>query len=155
MGRSIGAVLTILLTVTVRAAAQDATGHIEGRVLTPEARPAVAVRVFARSPSIELHQEVETDARGYFRINALPVGTFEVRLALVGYRPVRFDSVTVRLGRTTSLGETSLVPQALALGEIVVNAARPLVDVTSAAVVTNLPAEQFNSIPTGQNSARL
>jgi hypothetical protein len=93
----IGAVVAIVLAWAGSAAAQDATGHIEGRVLTPDTSPAAAVRVAASSPSLQLHQDVETDARGYFRLSALPVGTYEVRLALVGYRPVRFDSVTVRL----------------------------------------------------------
>ena len=133
MVRRPGVLVAILLTWTGSASAQDANGHIEGRVLTPDARPAPAVRVAASSPSLQLHQEAETDARGYFRLRAVPVGTYQLRLALVGYRPVVFEGVTVRLGRTTSLGETRLELQVLELGEIVVNAERPLVDLASAA----------------------
>ena len=59
-----------------------------------------------------------------------------------------FEGVTIRLGRTTSLGETRLEPQALELGEIVVTAERPLVDLASPASVTNLPSEQFEDLPT-------
>jgi hypothetical protein len=94
---------------------------------------------------------VETDARGYFRLRAVPVGTYQVRLALVGYRPVVFEGVTIRLGRTTSLGETRLEPQVLELSEIVVNAERPLVDLASAATVTNIPSEQFENLPTARD----
>jgi hypothetical protein len=146
-----GVLVSILLTWTGSASAQDANGHVEGRVLTIDARPAPAVRVAASSPSLQLHQEVETDARGYFRLSALPVGTYQLRLALVGYRPVVFEGVTVRLGRTTSLGETRLEPQAFELGEIVVNAERPLVDLASAASVTNIPSEQFENLPTARD----
>jgi hypothetical protein len=151
MVRRIEALVAILLTWTGSASAQDANGHVEGRVLTPDARPAAGVRVAASSPSLQLHQEVETDAGGYFRLRAVPVGTYQVRLALVGYRPVVFEGVTVRLGRTTSLGETRLEPQALELGEIVVNAERPLVDLASAATVTNIPSEQFENLPTARD----
>jgi hypothetical protein len=151
MVRRTGTLVAILLTWTGSASAQDAHGHVEGRVLTPDARPAAAVRVVASSPSLQLHQEVETDARGYFRLRAVPVGSYQVRLALVGYRPVVFEGVTVRLGRTTSLGETRLELQVLELGEIVVNAERPLVDVASAASVTNIPSEQFEHLPTARD----
>src|SRR5829696_1261630 len=151
MVRLRGVLVAILFTWTGSASAQDANGHIGGRVVTPDARPASEVRVAASSPSLQLHQEVETDARGYFRLSAVPVGTYEVRLALVGYRPVVFQNVTVRLGRTTSLGETRLEVQALELGEIVVNAERPLIDLASAATVTNIPSEQFENLPTARD----
>jgi Carboxypeptidase regulatory-like domain/TonB dependent receptor len=151
MVRYVRPVFVILLGWAASASAQDATGHIEGRVLTAEASPAVSVRVAASSPNLQQSRAAETDARGYFRLQDLPVGTYQVRLALVGYRPVRFDNVVVRLGRTTSLGETRIEPQAFELQDIVVNAQRPLVDVASAATVTNLPAEQFRNIPTERN----
>ena len=54
--------------------------------------------------------------RGLFRLSALPVGTYQVHLTLVGYRPVRVDSVTVRLDRTTALEVITLTSQALELG---------------------------------------
>ncbi|HEX3232638.1 MAG TPA: carboxypeptidase-like regulatory domain-containing protein [Gemmatimonadales bacterium] len=136
MVRYVRPVFVTLLGWAASASAQDATGHIEGRVLTAEASPAVSVRVAASSPNLQQSRAAETDARGYFRLQDLPVGTYQVRLALVGYRPVRFDNVVVRLGRTTSLGETRIEPQAFELQDIVVNAQRPLVDVASAATVT-------------------
>ena len=130
------------------ASAQDATGHIEGRVVTSDARPVASVRISATGPSLQSSRETESDPRGYFRLQDLPVGTYQVRLALVGYRPVRFDGATVRLGVTTSLGQTTLVAQAFELGEIVVNAERPIVDVASAATVVSLPSEFFSYLPT-------
>lgn len=141
------AVIAIALASAGAASAQDATGHIEGRVVTSDARPVASVRISATGPSLQLSRETETDSRGYFRLQDLPVGTYHVRLALVGSRPVRFDGVTVRLGLTTSLGQTTLVAQAFELGEIVVNAERPIVDVASAATVFSLPSEFFSYLP--------
>ena len=141
----------MVLTSAGTASGQDATGHIEGRVLTIEASTLASVRVAASGASLQRPRETETDAGGYFRLQDLPVGTYDVRLALVGYRPVRFEGVEVLLGRTTPLGETRLEPQVLELDDIVVNAIRPLVDVASAATVTNLTSEQFSDLPTDRN----
>ena len=144
------AVVAIALTGVGAASAQDATGHLSGRVFAAGIGPAGSVRVAMSGPGLQRARETESDARGYFRLLNLPIGTYQVRLALVGFRPVRFDSVAVRLGRTTSLGETTLEVQARELEEIVVTADRPIVDVASAAAVTNLSAEQFRDLPTGR-----
>jgi hypothetical protein len=144
----VGVVVSIVLAWVQGAAAQDATGHVAGQVVTPDARPVASVRVSITGPSLQGSREAETDLRGYFRLQELPVGTYQVRLALVGYRPIRFDHVSVRLGLTTSLGQTSLVAQAYELGEIVVNAEQPIVDVASAATVVSLPSEFFSYLPT-------
>jgi carboxypeptidase family protein/TonB-dependent receptor-like protein len=141
-------VLTVL--PTARAVSQEESGRILGRVVAGDA-PAAAVRVEAQGRSLPAGRHSETDASGYFRLQWLPVGTYQLRLSLVGYRPVALDSVIVQLGRTTSVGEVRLDPQALELGEIVVVAGRPLVDVTSAATATNLASEQFEDVPTDRN----
>jgi hypothetical protein len=147
----VATIIPMLLVWAGSISAQDATGHIEGRVLTGDTEPAAFVRVAATGPNLQLSRVAETDLRGYFRLQDLPVGSYQVRLVLVGYRPVRFHSVVVRLGRTTSVGVATLDAQALELGEIVVNARRPLIDVSSAADVTNLPFEQFRNLPTDRN----
>lgn len=147
----VAGILAVILPWAGSALAQEATGHVEGRVLLQDATPAASVRVAASSPSLQLTRAAETDVRGYFRLSALPVGTYRVRMALVGYRPVVFEGVSVRLGRTTSLGETQLQTAAFELAEIIVRADRPLVDVTSAATVTNIPSEQFEVLPTARD----
>jgi hypothetical protein len=142
--------LTLSLVPLTRALSQEESGRIIGRVVAGE-NPAQGVRVEILGPSLPARRFAATDASGYFKLPSLPVGVYQVRLSLVGYRPMAVDSVTVRLGRTTSLGEVHLDPQALELGEIVVTADRPVIDVTSAATATNLPAEQFENVPTDRN----
>ena len=144
-------IVAAVLASAGSASAQEATGYIEGMVLMPDGTPVASVRVAASGPSLQLTRAAETDVRGYFRLSALPVGTYRVRLALVGFRPVVFEGVNVRLGRTTSLGETQLQTAALELAEIIVRADRPLVDVTSAATVTNIPSEEFEVLPTARD----
>lgn len=148
----VGAVAALALaTVSGGTTAQEATGRVEGWVLAPDSQPAASVRITASGPSLQGRRDVEADTRGYFRLIALPVGTYQVRLALIGYRPVVLTDVTVGLGRTTSLGEIQLESQALELGEIVVSAKRALLDLASAAAVTNIPSKQFRDLPTERN----
>ena len=92
-----------------------------------------------------------TDDRGYFRIRSLPVGTYRLQLALVGYRPVVFEGVVVRLGQTSYVGDIMFELQPAELGEIVVRADRMLIDPTSSASSTNLTAEQIGELPTDRN----
>ena len=143
----VGAVAAFLAILAGRLAAQEATGLVEGWAVTPEAQPAASVRVTASGPNLQGRRSVETDTRGYFRLIGLPVGAYQVRLALIGYRPVVFTDVIVRLGGTTSLGELHLESQALELGEIVVTAERGLLDLTSAASVTNPAPDERDPRP--------
>jgi hypothetical protein len=46
-------VVLALVSVAGGLSAQEATGHIDGRVLSPGARPAAAVRITAESPSLQ------------------------------------------------------------------------------------------------------
>ena len=148
----VGAVAALALaTLSGGITAQEATGRVEGWVLAPDSQPAASVRITASGPSLQGRRDVEADIRGYFRLIALPVGTYQLRFALLGYRPVVFNDVIVGLGRTTSLGEIQLESQALELGEIVVSAKRALLDLGSAASVTNITSEQFQDLPTGRN----
>ena len=97
------AVVAIALTGVGAASAQDATGHLSGRVFAAGIGPAGSVRVAMSGPGLQRARETESDARGYFRLLNLPIGTYQVRLALVGFRPVRFDSVAEVSARATSL----------------------------------------------------
>jgi hypothetical protein len=72
MSPGVGAFVATALAWAATASAQEATGHLEGRVLTAEVRPAASVRVAASSPSLHGLRVVETDPRGYFRLQDLP-----------------------------------------------------------------------------------
>jgi hypothetical protein len=131
--------------------AQEESGRIIGRVVTQGGSPAAGVRVVAEARDGPGTRQESTDASGYFRLPGLLVGSYRLRIAFVGYRPVVVDSVLVRLGRTTTIGVVSLESQAFELGELVVRAEQALIDVTSAATATNLTSEQFENIPTDRN----
>lgn len=130
---------------------QEESGSIIGRVATDGGAPAAAVRVVVESHDGVGIRHESTDASGYFRLPALPVGSYRLRLSFVGYRPVAVEQVRVMLGRATSVGIITLQSQEYELGEVVVTAKQALIDVSSAATSTNLPSEQFENIPTDRN----
>jgi len=74
MIRAVGAFVATALAWAATASAQEATGHLEGRVLTAEAKPGTSVRVAASSPSLQGSRVAETDVRGYFRHDGAPAG---------------------------------------------------------------------------------
>ncbi|HEX3232656.1 MAG TPA: TonB-dependent receptor [Gemmatimonadales bacterium] len=146
-------VLAFAMTVCLAQSgqSQEESGRVLGRVVVEGGVPAAGVRVEAQGTSMLGLRRETTDARGYYRLVGLPVGSYRLRLSLIGYRPVAIDSVTVLLGRATTIGDVALQPAAVELGEIVVTAEQALVDVSSAATATNITAEQFTNFPTDRN----
>jgi len=151
LARAVTAAALTLLMVAGSALSQEATGRIEGRVLTVEGRPLASVRVTASGPDLQQSRLVESDAAGHFRLAELAVGVYRLHLAFVGYRPVVLEGVTVRLGCTTVVGAIRVNVRPAELGEIVVRAAPPLIDPTSPASRTNLTADQLAELPTDRN----
>ena len=148
LGRVAGVTLLLILVGGVGAAgAQEVSGALEGRVLGPGRRPLASVELRANGPNLQGERSSATDERGYFRILGLPVGRYTVSIRRIGYQPVRYESVSVYLGRTASLGDTQLREQAEELSEIVVSGERALIDPTSTTTGANLTRESFEALP--------
>lgn len=143
--------IALAVCLVAPAQAQEESGQLLGRVMSAQGVPASGVRIELQSPNLLGTRRETTDARGYYRISGLPVGTYRLRLSLIGYRPVAIDSVAVLLGRATTMGEVVLEAEAVELGELVVKAEPALIDASSAATATNLPAAQFRNLPTDRN----
>ncbi|MDZ4862595.1 MAG: TonB-dependent receptor [Gemmatimonadota bacterium] len=138
------ALFTTLPRVT---AAQDVTGHLEGRVTGPDSLPLPAVEVIVEGTGLPGMRLTRADNRGQYRVEALPVGTYQVRLRLIGYRPVVLSGIGIRLGRTATVPTVALEVLTAVLEELQVTAERPLFDPASAAGGGNLVADQFDELP--------
>jgi Carboxypeptidase regulatory-like domain len=134
-----------------QADAQAVTGALAGRVLSPGSEPLENVEIVVSGPSLQGKRQTTSDRRGQFRFSALPAGTYSVLLRQIGFTPLRVTDATVALGTTTSLGDLQLSPHTVALPEIVMLAARPLLDPTSVANVTVLDSARFLALPTERN----
>jgi carboxypeptidase family protein len=114
--------LLIVFGVPVLAHAQAVNGSLEGRIVSTQGEPLENAVVTASGPFLQGTRTVTTDVRGYFHLQAVPPGDYELRLAHIGYRPVVMQRVVVELGRTTGIETVAMTPQPLDLEPIVVTA---------------------------------
>jgi hypothetical protein len=145
-----GAALVVLLVTGFAAPevlGQDVSGALRGRVVSPDSRPLAGVLVKASGPSLPQPVAVESDARGNVRLLSLPVGTYSVLFRAIGYGPIRYDGVSVRLGRTTDLGRIVLEPRTVELPEITVAARTSPIDPITTTSGTTVSADVFDALP--------
>jgi hypothetical protein len=140
-------VVSLLLGAPAIARAQAVTGALQGRVLASDGAPLQGVVVTVSGPFLQGTRTATTDARGYFQLRALPPGGYDVRLALIGYRPVVVRDAAVELGRTTGLESLVMTPQPLVLEPLVVTARAISIDPVHTTVGGTLDAVDYAGLP--------
>ena len=73
--------------------AQEVTGGLEGRVLDSEGDPIAGVGVTVQGTSLQGTRQAITDSAGYFRVAALPVGSYNVTLRHAAHHEASRDVV--------------------------------------------------------------
>jgi len=130
--------------------AQGSTGKIEGRVRDQAGAPIANAQVFIVGTAFN----ALTNPQGYYFINNVPAGTYNVRAAFIGYKSTQVDGVKVLAGQTLTV-DIQLEQTAVQIQEItVVTQTQPLVprdEVTSkqridGAFTDNLPVYRLNSV---------
>jgi len=128
--------------------AQRVTGNLEGRVVNSDGSPLAAVNITVRGNDMQGVRGATTNAQGFFRVLALPVGNVTVTISHIAYHEIKHENVTIKLGKTTTLGEIRLTPKTIELQGVVVTSAQPAIDPNTTAISTNLTAEEFEALPT-------
>ena len=146
--------VALVLAMAASLSAQEVTGRLEGRVLTPDGTPLSLVAITVTSPGLQGQRTATTDQRGRFLIPALPVGSYQVQARRLGYGPVRYQGVQVHLGATTSLGDIRLEARAVEFPEIVVSGVRSVIDPVSPATGATLNSSQILSLPSDRHCCR-
>lgn len=100
----------LLFLLAVPASAQPTTSTISGRARDASGGPLAGVQVTALHLETGLSREAESGQGGEFVLPAVPVGAYEIRAALAGFRPL------VQGGITVVLGEPAVVSLILELG---------------------------------------
>src|SRR5436190_18965469 len=85
------------------AAAQQTTGNIQGRIVDAQKAAVPGVTVTAKSASTGFTRTEVSDAEGVYRLNALPVGAYDVHAELTGFKPYDAKSIIVNVSSTTDL----------------------------------------------------
>lgn len=94
------------------AANAQTTSTITGAVRDPDRAALQGVKVVANQVDVGLTLSTETTAEGRFVFPAVPVGAYEIRAQLTGFRPV------VRKGVSVVLGETATVDITMEVGAL-------------------------------------
>jgi hypothetical protein len=130
--------------------AQGTTGKIEGRVRDQAGAPIANAQVFIVGTAFN----ALTNPQGYYFINNVPSGTYNVRAAFIGYKSTQVDGVRVLAGQTITV-DIQLEQTAVQIQEItVVTQTQPLVprdEVTSKQRIdgeftSKLPVDRLNSV---------
>ena len=89
--------------VSTSAFAQQTTGHITGRVLDAQGAAVPGATVTARNQATGFTRTVPTDEEGVYRLQALPVGNYDLVTELSGFSTVEQKGIIVNVGQTISV----------------------------------------------------
>ena len=78
MRRLSGSLGLVLLVCLSTAWAQEITGRLEGRIFDSEGKALAGVAVVVSGPALQSERQAITDEYGYFRMPAMPVGSYRV-----------------------------------------------------------------------------
>ena len=140
----------LVAAVPVGAAAQvTTTGNIRVTVTDPDGLAVPGATVTAAADDAATTRVAVTDARGMAELAALsPSVRYVVTVELQGFQTSRQEDFLVRAGQTAAARVT------LTLGSVtetvVVTAASPVVDVTSAVVAEDITLDLTEAVPTGR-----
>ncbi len=125
--------------------AQQTTGAIGGRVVDQTGAAVPGATVSALQPTTGLTRTAVSDSVGVFRLTALPVGTYEVKVELSGFQPVSRKGLSVNLGQTVEL-ELQLNMAGVS-ENVTVTGESPLIETNSSAVGGVVDVNKIEALP--------
>ena len=139
-----GAAVFVLLTCAP-AFAQQTTGSITGRVVDQQGAAIPGVTVTAKMPTTGFTRTEVSDAEGLYRLNALPVGIYEVNAELSGFATVSKKDVEVDVATVQAI---DFALKVAALAETVnVTGATPLIQTATSSVGGIVSPRRIETIP--------
>jgi hypothetical protein len=145
MNRFSSALLVCLLAYAAPAAAQQTTGNITGRVLDDQGAAVPGATVTASSAQTGFVRTDVSDSEGVYRLNALPVGSYDLAVELTGFTRVEQKGLVVNVAQTIDVNVTLKVAQVAET--VTVTAESPLVATTSSSVGGVVDVGRIESLP--------
>ncbi len=133
------------MAVSVRGQDSATTAALTGTVRDEAGASIPGAVVTLRNLTINQTRRVTSESDGSYRIIALPVGGYEVRAEATNFAPYINPTVTLALGRTTTL-DITLRPAAVN-AEVTVTDRPPAIDATQTAVTTSIDPERIEELP--------
>ena len=125
------------------------SGNINGAVTDSSGAGIAGATVTATGSALMSPRTVRTQSDGSFLIDRLPVGTYEVRAEMAGFKALVQNNVALSAGFTATLNlkvEVGDITQS-----VTVESASPLIDVTSAQNTTAFNTSLLENIPSGRD----
>jgi hypothetical protein len=147
VSRRTGALLVVLLATFSLPLLAQQTGVLSGKVTATDGSLLPGVTVEATSDVLPGPRATVTDARGEYRLPALPPGSYKVQFNLAGMQSVTRQA-QVQLSQETAANATLGVS---GIEETVtVTATTSLIDLESATIASGLSNVQIKALPVGQ-----
>ena len=102
MKRTLLIALVLLCALAGTASAQQ-TGIITGRVVDAQGSAVPGVTVTATQAATGLVRSVVSDGEGIYRLNGMPVGSFDLKAEITGFAPWERKGIIVNVAQTTDL----------------------------------------------------
>jgi carboxypeptidase family protein len=147
MKKTIAAVIALcaLALAGTPAAAQQTTGNIQGRIVDAQKSAVPGVTVTATNSATGFTRSEVTDAEGVYRLNALPVGNYDLRAELTGFAPYDRKGVVVNVSQTLDL---NIDLNVAGLSENVsVTAESPLIQTSTSSVGGVVDVQRIENLP--------
>src|SRR4051812_19557996 len=137
--------IILCLCTAVGALAQQTSGNITGRIVDQQGAAIPGATVTAKNADTGLTRSEISDAEGVYRLNALPVGAYDITAELQGFNAAPRKQIAVNVSQTITLDFTMSVA---ALAEsVTVTGATPMVETTSSSVGAVVDLRRVESLP--------
>ena len=125
--------------------AQQTTGIIAGRIVDDQDAGIAGAAVTAKNAATGFTRESTSDENGFYRLNALPVGRYQVMAERTGLTRFEREGIVVNIARTTEVDIRLRVP---AVAEtITVVAETPIISSTSSTIGEIVDLTRIQGLP--------
>ncbi|HEY7056934.1 MAG TPA: carboxypeptidase-like regulatory domain-containing protein, partial [Vicinamibacterales bacterium] len=145
MKKIIVAMVALCVCAALPVAAQQTTGNIQGRIVDTQKAAVPGVTVTAKNTATGFTRSEVTDAEGLYRINALPVGSYDLHVELAGFAPQDRKGVIVNVAQTIDVNVDLTV--AGVSESVSVTAESPLIQTSSSSVGGVVDVQRIENLP--------
>lgn len=139
------AVVVLLVPQVGWAQGSGSTGQINGSAVDADGGAMPGATVVATNVDTGFSRTAITDTAGFYRLDLLPSGVYDVKAALDGFRTEIQKTVRVSLGSAVRI-DYVLAESAIS-EEIVVTAEAPVIETTNPSVAATVGDEQIQNLP--------
>jgi len=139
--------ITLLLTLMFvsAAVAQTVTGTITGEVTDPSGAVVSGAQVIAHNLSTGVDSPTTTNADGFYRIQSLPIGRYDVTVQAPGFNKETIPAFSLEVLQTANFNVKLKVGTASTT--LNVSAAAPILNTTNATLGATLTANTIRNFP--------